>query len=460
MKRVSTIVALLVIVSMVIGACGATPTPTVAPAPTKAPAAPTATPAAAGTAVDKVTIDKPVEVVFWHTSTQTQEQNLLKMVDEFNAKNPNIKVKPEFGGSYSDIRKKILAAITAGTTPDIAVAYTNQVAEYANAGKIVALDDYINSVKYGLSKADLDDLYAAYLAVDRNPTQGNKLMSLRTSPSMEVMFYNIDMLKSLGFDGNPPQTWDDFAKMCKAAGAKGLKGYALSISASTFAGWLFTRGADVISADGKKPTLNSKEAVDAMTFLKDLIDNGCAYQIAERYGDQTDFANGKVIFTFGSTAGLPYYRDAIQDKTTNKQKFEWSIAPFPHTTKDPVVDMYGPSWTIFKSTPEKQLAAWLFLKWFTETDQTAKWSAMTGYFPMRKSAAQSDVVQKQMADLPVYKKAFDFLPYAKSEPNISSWEAIRNIITDAITAVVTGKMTPQAALDDAQKKAESAMAGQ
>jgi ABC-type glycerol-3-phosphate transport system substrate-binding protein len=139
MKRTSAVLAVLVIVSMVLGACGATPTatpqpaPTMAPAPTAttAPAAPAATATAvptaaptkpAGTAVDNVTISQPVEITFWHVSTQTQGQNLQAMVDAFNASHPNITVKAEYQGSYTDIRKKILAAITAGTTPDIAVA--------------------------------------------------------------------------------------------------------------------------------------------------------------------------------------------------------------------------------------------------------------------------------------------------------------------------------------------------
>ena len=255
----------------------------------------------------------------------------------------------------------------------------------------------------------------------------------------------------------PPQTWDDFAKVCKAAQAAGKKGYALSVSASTFASWLFTRGADVISADGKSPTLNSKQGVEALTMLKDLLDNGCAYQIAQAYADQTDFAAGNVLFTFGSTAGLPYYQAAIVDKATNKERFNWSIAPMPDTLDKPVVDMYGPSWTLFKSTPEKQLAAWQFLKWFTEKDQTSKWSAMTGYFPMRKSALETDAVKAQLDKLPQYKKAFDFLPYAKSEPNVAGWQGVRDAMQNAETAVITGKATPQQALADAQKAAQDAI---
>jgi multiple sugar transport system substrate-binding protein len=469
MKRTSTILAILMVVSLIVAACGAAPTatpvpptattakPAAAPTTPPAPAATATTAKPAGTAVDNVTISAPVEVVFWHVSTQTQQDALNKLIDEFNAANPNIKVRPEsIPNSYTGIRQKILAAITAGTTPDLAVAYQNTVAEYANAGKIVALDDYINSAKYGLTAADLADIFPAFLASDKYPSQGGKILSWPPNRSLEVMYYNIDLIKAAGFDGNPPATWDDFAKMCKAASKANAKGYAISISASTFASWVFTRGGEVISADGKTALINQKPGVDALTFLKDLVDNGCAYQIAAAYADQTDFANGQAMFTFGSSAGLPYYAAAIIDKATNKPKFNWSIAMMPNTGK-PVVDMYGPSWTVFKSTPEKQLAAWQFLKWFTQADQTARWSIATGYFPVRKSAADSTTIKDQFTKDPNYKKAFDFLQYAKGEPTVAGWDPVRSAIQDAETAVVTGKAAPQAALDDAAKKAAEAL---
>lgn len=494
MKVLSKALALIMVASLVLAACGAAPTatpppaPTAAPAATKAPAAPTAAPAATqpaptatriptptliagaptavitgggpGSPVDNVSLTAPVELTFWHTSTQLQEQILLNFVNEFNSTHPNIKVKPEFGGSYSDIRKKILAAITAKQTPDLSIAYQNTVAEYAGAGVIAPLDDYINSAKYGFSKDDLADFFPGFLSSEKYPTQGNKYMSFAFLRSLEVMFYNIDVLKAAGQSGEPPQTWDDFEKACKAAlTVSGKKGYAINISASTITWQIWSRGGEVISADGKKATFNNQAGIDAMTYIKSLVDSGCAYQIAERYGDQTDFANNKIMFTFGSTAGIPYYAQAINDKTTGKPTFQWSVAAPPHAAGQPIViDQYGPSVTVFKSTPEKQLAAWIFIKWFTEAQQTARWAVQTGYLPVRKSAANSDVVKQAFDKDPNYKKAFDLLQYAKGEPTVPAWEAVRTTMQDAEVAVITGKMTPKQALDDAVNKANDALA--
>jgi len=313
------------------------------------------------------------EVIFWHVSTKIHEQVLLSLIDEFNGTNPwDIRVKPEYGGYYGDIRKKILAAIAAGQPPDMAVSYQNMVAEYAAAEVIEPLDDYIASKEYGLSAQELADYFEAFITGDHYPAFGGQMLSFPPNRSMEVMYYNIDWLAELGYE-DPPKTWDEFYEMCRAATdeAAGTSGYAISPSASTFAGWVWTRGGEVLSADGKSVRFQA-EGVEALTFLKKLVDEGAAYQIAERYGDQTDFANEKALFAFGSTAGLPYYARAIEDEETGKPRFSWSIAPLPHDTPEPIVDMYGPSICVFKTTPERQLAAWLFLKWFTAPEQTAQ----------------------------------------------------------------------------------------
>ena len=54
---------------------------------------------------------------------------------------------------------------------------------------------------------------------------------------------------------------------------------------------------------------------------------------------------------------------------------------------------------------------------------------------------------------PQAKQAFDLTKYAKPEPNITAWQDIRDILQNALTAVITQKMTAKAALDDAAKQA-------
>jgi ABC-type glycerol-3-phosphate transport system substrate-binding protein len=395
------------------------------------------------------------EIIFWHVSTKKHEEVLLEMIDEFNATNEwGIKVVPEYGGYYEDIYKKIMAALAAGGPPDLAVAYSNQAAAYGLNGDVVALDDYVASVKYGLTAEDLEDIFPAFIAGDRNPAYDNQLMSFPPNRSMEVLFYNLTLLKQAGYEG-PPTTWAEFEEMSQAVTALGgdvLGGYAYSGGASNLATYVFSRGGDVFK-DGQW-VFNGPEAVEAMTVIQRMFMEGTAYQPAEQYGDQTDVSSSKAALALGTTAGIKYYASAFE---SNSPDAEWGIAPPPHDTPDPVVDIYGPSVCVFKTTPERQLAAWLFIRWFTERAQTAKWAEDASYFPVRKSAAAE--MTDFFASNPLYAKAWGWVQYGRTEPNVPSYQAVRDIIGNAMTEIINGADV-QTTLDKAVEDANAEMANQ
>ncbi|MCS7287411.1 MAG: ABC transporter substrate-binding protein [Anaerolineae bacterium] len=416
-------------------------TPTARPSPTPSPTpAPTPTPSPVPDPLANVNPERQ-EVTIWHPYTQLHERTFLEIVEEFNRTNPwGIKVIARYGGSYSEIRRKVLAAIAAGTPPDMAFSYQNVIAEYAHAGAVVVLDNYIRSSKYGLGLEELGDYFSNFLAGDRYPDFEGKMLSFPPGRSLEVMFYNADALKALGFK-EPPKTWNQFYQICEMRKKKeGKPCYAVAPSASTFTWMIWSRGGEILNSGGE--FLPDKESVLAtLQFLEKLIDEGLAYKVKERYQDQEDFANQKAIFTFGSTAGIPYYQAA-------KPPFNWSIALPPAETSTPVVDIYGPSVCIFKTTPERQLASWLFLKWFTGPEQNARWSVATGYLPVRISAAESPLFKNH----PLLRKAMEFIPYAKSEPSIYGWEAIRSILYRTMNDVISGAKAPEDAIAWAEKE--------
>jgi len=189
---------------------------------------------------------------------------------------------------------------------------------------VVPLDAYLDSEKYGFTAEDRGDFFNAFLESDRQAAQGGKLMSFAHSRSMQVMYYNQDWLTELGFDG-PPESWDDFIEMCVAARdpENDKWGYAHTGGASFFAGMIFSNGGEILSDDGKTVAFDGEAGAKSLEVIQELFDSGCAYQVAERYGEQADFANQKTLFSFGSTAGLTYYASAIEDAGT----FEWSVSP-------------------------------------------------------------------------------------------------------------------------------------
>ncbi len=454
-KKWFLVIGLVLALALVMAACAGQKTPT--PAPTKAPAA-QPTPTKAEEEVDPISKLDPSgqEVLFWHVSTRKHEKVLMEIIDGFNKSNPyGIKVVPEYAGYYGDIYKKILAGIAAGETPDMAIGYANQVAEYAKAGVIVPLDPFMNSKKYGFTEEDKKDFMWNLLEGDKRPEFGGQYLSFAHSRSMQVMYYNVDWLKELGYDG-PPKTWDEFKEMCMKATdpAKGTHGYAYSGSASLFATLVFTFGGDIVTKDNQKVAFNSEAGLKALQLLKDLFDSGCAYEVAERYGDQKDFANRKALFTFGSTAGLPYYRSAIESSEAGP--FQWDIAAPPTAIGKPVVNVYGPSAAIFKSVPERELAGWLFFKYWAEPKNVAKWAMVANYFPIRKSAIELPEMQEYMKKNPQYKKAFDLLPYGRMEPSVAGYQQIRGIIADAMKKVIEGG-DPQQVLEAAAQEAQGVL---
>lgn len=415
--------------------------PTVAATATNTPQ-PTITPAA-----------NAIQIQFWHGQSGFQGQVLNNLVNQFNSTHPDIFVTATFQGTYSDLYKKVTAAIAGGVPPDLAVAYQNDVSNYIASGAVIPLDNLMKDPQIGFSAADMQDIYPSF--IDHYPQANNQVYSLAFMRSMEVMYYNNDMLKAAGFSA-PPATWDDFAKVCAAVSKPpDTYCYEMNTDASRFANWVFGRGGDMLSTDGKTVAFNSQAGLDTLTYLNMLFQQKYATVIAKSFQDQTDFSLGKIAFTFGSTAGLPYYKMAIVQAG---KVSDWGIAPGPHTTPNPVVDAYGPSVTIFKTTNDKERAAFTFLKWLMSTDTNAAWAKATFYFPARQStkAALSDFIQAN----PLYGQAFDWLQYGHQEPTIAAWNPIRGYLADALTAIANGAASPQDALNTAVTKANSALAGQ
>jgi multiple sugar transport system substrate-binding protein/sn-glycerol 3-phosphate transport system substrate-binding protein len=484
--------ALVLAVLLIAVACAApteAPKPTSAPAPTTAPAQATTAPAAKPTDAPKptavpptaapkpITINNPpqtpeevdaidlmgkkVTVTYWHQRPQAQQEVLQAMLDEFNKTNPyGITAKAEIAGAaYPDVYTKVSAAIQAGQPPEMSVAYQNQAAFYRGSNAVVNIDPFLKSKKYGLSEADLKDYVQAFLDTDQNPQFKNERLGFPTQRSAEVMYVNMDWLKKLGYNEIPKdwKTWEEAA--CKAADPATKKyGWAFRHDASNFASQVFARGGRILAADGQSYAFNSQAGVDTLAMIQRMFKNKCAVEIpvAERNGEQTRFGNGEVLFVFASSSGMSFYQDAV----AKGAKFTWDISLLPQSGAKPALNLYGASASIYKTTPEKELAAWLVIKFLGEKAQTTKWAVATGYLPVRQSA-KPDVVTALKANPawgPVaesYAKIFDWVQYSMIESPVAGYDPVRdNIDKKVMTVVLTDfNVDVKKLLDDAVAEA-------
>ncbi|MFH1929756.1 MAG: extracellular solute-binding protein, partial [Chloroflexota bacterium] len=401
---------------------------------------------------------EPVKLTFWHTQEPEAFRGKLLdgMIEDFQKEYPWITIESSYQGSYTDLYRKMMATIAAGEMPDFAVAYPSQISEYMQADAVVPLDAYINDPEIGLTEGDMKDIFPGFLAECRFPEFDNQYLAFPFTKSYVGMWYNMDLLKAAGWD-HVPTTWAEFEQACNDVSDKtDARGYAFYESASTFDAWLFSRGAEQLNADQTEAVFNGPEGVESLEMMLRLIETGGAWKPEGSYADQAEFGQGNAAFTMSSTSGTYYYRKAVEESGTGPE--EWGQTMIPQSDpSNPKTVMYGASICVFKTTEAKQRAAWLFIRYFSDTAQTALWGSKSGYIPVRASAAA--LLDEYFAGEPIAKEQFEkIVPYGKPEPSVRGEQEIRDFLYDAMVAAFSEVATPQEALDEAVELANEALA--
>lgn len=90
--------------------------------------------------------------------------------------------------------------------------------------------------------------------------------------------------------------------------------------------------------------------------------------------------------------------------------------------------MYGSSYVIFQSTEEKQMAAWLFVRWLLEKEQDARWVEATHNFPLHTSTV--DLLGDYEKNHAQWRQAVELLPLGELQPQLGSWRTIKLVLGD------------------------------
>jgi multiple sugar transport system substrate-binding protein len=379
-------------------------------------------------------------VTFWHQHSGAREEALQEIVANFNENNPyGITVVAENQGGYGDIFRQMLLLLGTPDVPDLVVAYQNQAATYQLGNGLVDMTSLVNSDMWGLAEDEQADFFPGFFRQDVFSTFDGARLGFPPNRSLEVMYYNSDWLEELGFDA-PPATPDAFREVACAAAetpfsgavAEGSNGYEISLDASRFASWTFAFGGDVFDYDTNRYSYDSPAAIAAMTFLQDLFNDGCGATVTGNRGDQANFGTGTLMFAIGSSSGLPFYASVVEEGAD----FAWSVDAIPHTTAEPVMNVYGASVSMPDSgSLERQLATWLWIKEFTSRDVQAEWALRSNYFPVRQSVAESSIIEEEFASNPAYASAFSLLTFASSEPPVPGYDFVRDRVAEAMATI-------------------------
>ncbi|MFL2510119.1 MAG: extracellular solute-binding protein [Alphaproteobacteria bacterium] len=380
-------------------------------------------------------------VEFWVQYSDERLDAMMARAERFE-KETGIKVNITYKGHYGKVQSAMMT--TAGTSDqaDVARGYGNAAADMYQIGAAMDQTILAESKKWGVTQSDIDDWGANWTVGFSAYFDGNPKLLHEVGKSLEVVYYNKDWLNELGL--SEPQTPAEFAEAACAAtnstfsgrvGDTASLGYEIDTDASNFAAWVFAHGGDVFDYDSGQYILNSSEAVAAMEFIQGMANKGCAQVTRDKYADQQYLGLGSNLFALSSTSGITYFQKAIEEGYNG----QWEISKVPHTTKNPVMNLYGGGLIMGNTgNVDKMVAAYQWMKYISNTENSAVWSTESGYGFVRTSSADHPLIQAKRNELPQYDRSLGLIQYGKGEPSVPAYYSVRGEIEKAYAAIING----------------------
>jgi multiple sugar transport system substrate-binding protein len=159
--------------------------------------------------------------------------------------------------------------------------------------------------------------------------------------------------------------------------------------------------------------------------LKGLYDENCAWLLTDEAPYEA-FAVRKALFVSGDLAEIKAAQLAM---TAAENTDEWRLIPFPGI-ENPVAVAYGPSYILLRSSPEEQLAGWLFIRWMLSEVNQAQWVETTGLLPLRLSLLE--MIAPYRSASPQWESAVSSLEFLQTTPGLPSWRKVRYLLSDGL----------------------------
>ena len=390
------------------------------------------------------TTNSPIAITVWHTQTDAPAALLNTLANDFRKAYPTITVRVEPKANEGDLLRQGLAAIALNQTPDVVMADNRTLAEFARRGALVNLDALMGDDKQGLRDDARADFFPGFLDVGRFPELKNQTFALPFDQSAVVLYYNTDLLKAA--KAEVPRNWDQFGNAARALTRGNVRGWAMSPDAAVFYAFLFSRGGNVLNDAQTQAQFNDDAGLKSLQLIVALTKGGAAYLADSTKSARADFAQGKTALLFGTTDDLTPIADVVAHTNANLQ---WGVANVPQNDPTrPSTTLTGADIAILRASDERVRAAWLFARWLTAPEQSARWSHTTLRIPVRLSA-QTLLAQNLPPLFLRLRDGFgDALPTGRAAPTVKDAVLIDAAIVEMWTSAANGT-DPNTALKNA-----------
>lgn len=295
----------------------------------------------------------------------------------------------------SNLDQQLAQGFASGKPADVFYVSTSSLTGYASNGSLLAYGD------------DLSDTSDFYPTLRKSFTYDSKLYCAPKDFSTLALFINTADWKAAGLtDADVPTTWDQLASVAGKLTADGHVGLATSPQYERLGAFMAQAGGALTNADQTKATVDSDANVQALDYVKGLLDDGSmkfSSDLGESWGGDA-FGKGKAAMTIEGN----WLTGAM---SSSYPSVDYKVVALPKGPKGAGTLQFTNCWGIAKDSGN-QKAALSFVEKMTSTNQQLTFAKDFGVMPSVQSAAST-----WKKDYPQYAAFLDQADVAQGVPN-------------------------------------------
>jgi sn-glycerol 3-phosphate transport system substrate-binding protein len=381
--------------------------------------------------------DGVTEIVLWHSMSGNVQEELNKIVDNFNSSQSEFKVVAENQGSYDESTSKFFSMNGGDGSPAIIQIGEQNLQSIIDSNLIEPMSNLIKDYNYNLD--DLVPQVVNFYSVD------DVLYTMPFNASSPVLYYNVDALKNAGYD-EVPSTFEEILESCKSISSAnaGMKAFAMHAYGYALDQMVTNLGGYIVNNDNGRSSRATEvsyqnEIKTIFTWISDLVKADGFINYGTNSEDVvTGFNNGDIAMFITTSASAA--------EIINNAPFEVGVAYLPTSKGVEAQGVYagGGAFGVSKNLSEEvRNGVMAFLSYATSAEVQASWAGSTGYFPVNSKAYETETMKNIYSEKPQLKVASDqFLNSKETKvtagPLLSQLPQLRNDLQSAVEEVFNG----------------------
>ncbi|WP_335808476.1 sugar ABC transporter substrate-binding protein [Halobacillus litoralis] len=363
-------------------------------------------------------------------------KKLKEFSKDFEEKNEGLTVDVQ-AIPWDTAHDKLLTAVASGNGPDVVQLGTTWVPEFAEAGALLDLSEYMEDYP-NFAKENYFD--GSVTTMEHN----DQVVGIPWYADTRVIYYRKDILKEAGYE-EAPKTWDELKDAAQTLAERGEDSYGLDIDRNDQITPFIFAWQNGYEANLEEGNLNfdSPEFKEAIQYYTSYFEEGISQKqegkdIVEAFKD-----GSKPMFFSG-----PWMINIINDQAPDLEG-KWSTAVMP-TKETNTSSMGGANLSIFESSDNVE-GALKFISYMTDVDTQLSWLEESNTLPSRTEAWEDPVMQEN----PMYATFGEQLENTKPGLQTEQFERIAQELLAHIERITVGGADVEKELEEFNQEAQS-----